>query len=49
MEIGWECIPLAVETYGDWNKKAHAGNVQPTGSRRFSLGTRRSGPQTTGG
>ena len=25
VELGWECIPLAVETYGGWGP----GNVQP--------------------
>ena len=27
-ELGWECIPLAVETYGGWGRKG-PGNVQP--------------------
>ena len=22
-ELGWSCIPLAVETYGNWGKEAH--------------------------
>eukprot|EP00731_Ephydatia_muelleri_P014677 Em0008g397a len=22
-ELGWSCIPLAVETYGNWGKQAH--------------------------
>ena len=22
-ELGWSCIPLAVETYGNWDKEAH--------------------------
>ena len=22
-ELGWSCIPLAVETYGNWSKEAH--------------------------
>ena len=22
-ELGWSCIPLAVETYGNWGKLAH--------------------------
>ena len=22
-ELGWSCIPLAVETYGNWDKQAH--------------------------
>ena len=23
-ELGWSCIPLAVETYGNWGKEVHA-------------------------
>eukprot|EP00731_Ephydatia_muelleri_P010638 Em0005g1224a len=23
LELGWSCIPLAVETYGNWGKQAH--------------------------
>ena len=22
-ELGWVCVPLAVETYGDWGREAH--------------------------
>ena len=22
-ELGWVCVPLAVETYGNWGKEAH--------------------------
>ena len=22
-ELGWVCVPLAVETYGNWGREAH--------------------------
>ena len=28
-ELGWECIPLVVETSGGWGEKGHVHEVDP--------------------
>ena len=36
-ELGWECIPLAVETYDGWGEKAH--ETLMCSSRRLAVGS----------
>ena len=36
-ELGWECIPLAVETYGGWGEKAQ--EMFNRISRRLAVGS----------
>ena len=36
-ELGWECIPLAVETYGGWGEKAQ--EMFNRTSRRLAVGS----------
>ena len=40
-ELGWECIPLAVETYGGWGEKAQETFHRT--SRRLAVGSASSG------
>ena len=43
-ELGWSCTPLAVETYGNWVKKAH-DTISPGAASR--LATDQSFPNST--